>query len=360
MRILLFLNVILLLISCKPEDPDLPIYSEDYGDGLYILSDQGVSFYNYQDTVALVKNNIFSSVNGISITNAKRIRILNSSDLSYLAPDKGFILGDKLYVVDINTFQLLGEVSGLENATYCEIISQNRAFVTDSGLSLVKEIDLNTFKTISEIETGENSVPSFIINQGNHSFVLNGGLAPSTKDTSIIAIKYRDLSISLAEFAGRILVGDNPISSVSLDDLGVLCRGIYSSSDPSNNTESSFFIVHPFSFNIVNQVTFPGVYNAKSLVKDYEEDDLYFTSSNGIYKLNYPSLSYSLFLNKKADVLETNVESYANTDSTNISVQMLYMNDIERPGYVFKYNTFLSEYTDSLFVSGNIIDLQLR
>ena len=87
---------------------------------------------------------------------------------------------------------------------------------------------------------------------------------------------------------------------------------------------------------------------------------LYFTSNSGIYKLNYPSLTYSLFLNKKADVLETNVEYYANTDSTDISVQMLYMNDTERSGYVFKYNTFLSTYTDSFYVSGNVIGLQLR
>ena len=360
-RLFLIISIFsILIVSCE-KDPDdaSPIYNDDYGSGLYILTDQGVNYYDYNDTTNTLSQNIFSSVNGISINNPKKIRILGSTDLTYLAPDKAFILADNLYIVDLNTFQILGEVNDIGNPTYCEVVSQNRVFVSDSSSSKVKEIDLKTCKVISEIETGESTKPGFIINKGNYSFVLNSGNSFYI-DSSIVAIQYRDLSVPMAEFSASIIVGENPISSVSLDNLGVLCKGVFSENNPAINTESSFFIVQPFSFDIVNSVTLNGVYNAQSLVKDYQEDELYFTCSDGVYKLNYPSLTYSSFLSKKASVLEINVESYSNTDSTTIPVQMIYMNDIENPGYVFKYNTFLSSYTDSLYMNGNVIDLQLK
>ena len=45
-----FLILSIILSSCKPDEDKEPIIKlpKDYGEGMYILTDQGVSFYNYQ------------------------------------------------------------------------------------------------------------------------------------------------------------------------------------------------------------------------------------------------------------------------------------------------------------------------
>ena len=43
-----FLILTVIISSCKPEEDDDQIveHPKDYGNGMYILTDQGVSFYN--------------------------------------------------------------------------------------------------------------------------------------------------------------------------------------------------------------------------------------------------------------------------------------------------------------------------
>ena len=94
------------------------------------------------------------SVNGVSINNPKKI---------VLDDQNAFIVGNRLYVVDIDNFYLKGEVSGFNNLTDCNIISFNRALVADKGESKVKVIDLDRYDIETDIETGDSTKPSFII-----------------------------------------------------------------------------------------------------------------------------------------------------------------------------------------------------
>ena len=47
---------------------------KDYGEGMYILTDQGVSFYNYLavDTLRVVTENIYKKVNNTDIIQPKK------------------------------------------------------------------------------------------------------------------------------------------------------------------------------------------------------------------------------------------------------------------------------------------------
>ena len=149
--------------SCEP-DPDPVSYESKYGNGTYILTDNGLNFIKKNTT--LVKNQIFSSVNGSSLLNPVEIEIYGN---------RLYIVGKDFYATDINTLQLLGQVGGFVNASACAIIPQNRAFVSDKSESLVKLVDLDNYRIISEIETGVGTSPGFIINKYDKSFVLNVG-----------------------------------------------------------------------------------------------------------------------------------------------------------------------------------------
>ena len=47
-------------MACPPETIDPPIYDQDYGKGLYILTENGVNFYNPKDST--LTENIFQKV----------------------------------------------------------------------------------------------------------------------------------------------------------------------------------------------------------------------------------------------------------------------------------------------------------
>ncbi len=91
MKILKYFLVLLVIISaCKKEEkePEI-ILPKDYGKGMYILTDQGVSFYNIEDAdpLRVVKNNIYSAVNDADISQPKSITIEG---------DQAFIIGEGL------------------------------------------------------------------------------------------------------------------------------------------------------------------------------------------------------------------------------------------------------------------------
>ena len=77
-----------------------------------------------------------------------------------------------------------------------------------------------------------------------------------------------------------------------------------------------------------------------------------------MYSLNANSLNVNLIVNINSSVISTIVESYAVIDSPYVAnSQMLYMNDIDNPNNIYKYNSNLSAFTDTIIVDGNVRDI---
>ena len=344
---------LLLLFGCKKDDTnDSSSHPNLYGEGVYIVTDEAINYYN--DITGDLQENIFMSANGTRINNPKKI---------VLEDQNAFIVGNRLYVVDIDNFHLKGEVSGFNNLTDCNIISFNRALASDQGESKVKVVDLDRYEIETDIETGDSTKPSFIISNWNRAFVLNGGGVPKIKkDTTVVIIDHKnDAGLPLSDFAGKTIIGDNPNSAIIRgSELIVLCKGVYNINFPSSNSIASFYKISRNSGSINDIILLPGVYNANSLVASTNNEELYFTAIDGVYKCLLPSMSYSLFLNRQSSILSVNNEKYNTTDSTHVYTDMIYMNDTQRPGYIFKYNTFLNTYTDSFTVVGNILDISAK
>ena len=339
----------ILISSCKDDEVEA-VFDENYGEGMYIVTDVGISFYNFKDSLAQVENHIFKTVNNITINNPKRIKFKGT---------KAYIVADNyISTANVKNFENKGEISGFFNPVDINFISHDRLLVADKNDSKIKVVDIQRMEITADIETGDSTRPVFLVNNSYKAFALNGGGETfSERDSTVVSIDYRDQLIPLSAFSGSINLGYNPISAIHYYNPTILCKGVYNINDHSEDIESSIYKINGSDNSILTSIVLNGVYNANNLVANNEATFLYFTAHDGIYKINSSSLSFSSILTNKANVMRMNYESYPITDSTFYNVGMLYMNDIENPNTIFKYNLYTSNFQDTIIVDGNVRDI---
>ena len=339
------------LFGCPPEKIDPPVYNSDYGKGLYILSENSVNYYNYSNNE--LKENIFQTVNGSPISNLKSLNV-HSDDMYIVAENT-------LYSVDLNTFLKNWELNDFSYAQECEYAKYNRMYVSDKGESEIKVVDINLREVIARVKTGDSVRPTDIVLSWERAFVVNsGGDNINDYDTSLCAIDVKDGVVAINEFVGNIIVDKNPVSVVNNGSIVVLCKGLYDESNLSNNTSSSIYLIGAGSLNVQTSNTLNNIYNANNLLLNNSNTKYYITSSSGVYYISTTSLVHTLVTDKKTPtVLEINRESFANTDTTSIIVDFLYMNDVNNSDYIYKYNVYLNQFVDSFQVNNPVIDLKI-
>ena len=341
-----------LFTSCqKEEDESVAELPSKYGSGMYILTEQGVSFYNYlaTDSLRVVSENIFQDVNNRNILYPKSLN---------LSGWKAYIVGDQLYIANIETFGNEGIVGGFSNPVSCKALDDKRLYVVDKGSACVKVVDLSTLEISGHIETGDTTMPTYIVGSWYRAFVMNGGGNEFTsRDSSIIAIDYftKYDRIVVNSFSGQLDVGYNPSSAVFGDHvLWVLCKGVYDSANPTANTESSIYQIWPFddlttSFN----KTLSGIYNANNIKINKLKNRLFFTAEDGVYISDLGINPTVHIQNINASCLTINTEQV--NDST--WIEYLYTNDANQSGKVLKYEAWSGVFIESIDVPGHVIDV---
>jgi hypothetical protein len=351
-----FLLASVIISSCKQSEVDIPIFDNNYGTGMYVITDIGVSFFNYQDSIAEVNNQIFKQVNNITISNPKKIKFKDS---------KAYILADNnIITVDINTFEDKGVVTGFINPVDFDFVSNDRLFVVDKDDSKVKVVDINRMEITSDIETGDNTKPVFVLSKWYRSYIMNGGaVADSLKDSTIVAIDYKDELVPLADMMGSLYVGDNPNSAVNINNLKVLCRGVFDPNDLTTQTQSSLITVNPWDVVVTSSTVLSGIYNASNLISNNEDTEYYFLAEGGFYSMNANGSGVSRINSLVSDILYYQDEIYSQysvTDSVTYyyNRDVLYVNDSENSkNKIYKYNLNSNTFMDTIIVDGNIIDI---
>ncbi|MBT5858332.1 MAG: hypothetical protein HOH88_00525 [Flavobacteriales bacterium] len=352
-KIFLLFSASFFLMACPKETIDPPIY-EKYGKGLYILTENGVNFYDFNEGV--LKEDIYSTVNGNYLQNPSS---LNSySNKMYIVTQNTF------YKVDAETFLSEFSIGGFTDAQQCENAYFNRFYVTDKGESEIKIIDLISRDISGHVSTGDSVFPTDIVVNGSRAFIINsGGDDFLDYDSTIVAIDVKNGSEPLNNFAGNIITGKNPVSICKPDfqNIFVVCKGLFDQNNPSNNINSSIYEVEPGNFNIISISELNNIYNADNLISNYNDTRFYITSSSGVYWLSSSNFSSHLVTNEKnPSVLLVNVEQYADTDTTTTSSEMLYMNNnVNGDEYIYKYNIQLNKFVDSIMLKSPIIDLEV-
>mgnify|MGYP001380263825 CR=1 FL=1 len=357
MKIYHFLIIAFFLISsCNEDEDQSPTYSKDYGSGLYIATSNGVSFYDGNT----VKNQIFQDVNGFALNNVRKIKFQNNSAC--------ILSSNTLYKVDHETFQNKGLVDGFIDAVDFEFVNpEDRIFVVDKGDSKVKAVDIESLEIISDIETGENTQPASIVikslNGLGRAMIMNGGATSDTlKDSTIIAIDFKDELVPLANMMGSLYIGDNPNSAIGINNLKVLCKGIYDPSNLINKTSSNLVTVNVWDMTIIDSQNLSDIYNGKNLISNNDGTEFYLTAEDGFYKMN-SSGNNRILIPVVSDVLSYQDEIYSQyspTDSTTYyyNRDVLYINDSQNnKNTIYKYNLDSGNFIDTIIVNGNVTDI---
>jgi len=347
MKLINYLLIVLVFVSsCKEENDPVPTFAKDYGDGMYIVTENGVSFYDGE----VVKNQIYKEVNAATLSNPKKIKFKGTK--AYIVTD------NQILTANIETFENKEIIGGFVNATDFDFVDFDRLFVVDKADAKVKVVDIGRMEITSDIEVGDISNPSFIISSWYRSIVLNsGGIADTLKDSTIIAIDNKDRAIPLADFMGSIDVGDNPSSAVWVGDLKVLCKGIYDEDNLLSNTFSSLSSIDPWNMELDWNVSL-GVYNAKNLTSNSNVSVLYFTANSGVHSMGIDGSSITNLVPILSDVLFIKTEVYAVNDTTNGYSNMIYVNDaLYNPNIVYKFNQSTNSYCDTIVVDAPVNDI---
>ena len=343
----------LLLISCNP-DKAFPPLPNQFGHGLYILTEQGVTYFELTNTGVVdttYKENIFRQINSFSFNNARSLEVINQH--MYI------VSKNILYKIDINTFETRWEIGGFSDAHEVEYAKYNRLYVSDNEDSEIKVIDLNIPDIIAQIKTGYGTNPSDIVVSSGRAFVVNsGGESILEYDSSIISIDLKDGVVPINEFSGNVFVDKNPVSLIEDGVIVVLCKGLFDSENSSNNTESSIFRIGPGSLNVINTIQLNNIFNAKKIIKNSSGNKYYFIAENGVYSFNPVTFTYQMITDiVNPSVIYSRVEQFQNTDTTFAFSDVLYLNNIG-DNYLFKFNVQQNIFVDSIEVNSEIIDLE--
>jgi len=348
MKLINYLLIALVFVSsCKEDTKDpAPSFAKNYGDGMYIVTDNGISFYDGE----VVKNQIYQTVNGAALSNPKKIKFNGTK--AYIVTE------NQIVTTNVKTFENKEIIGDFVNATDFNFVDFNRIIVVDKGDAKVKVVDLESLNIISDIETGDEVNPSFIISKWYRSFVFNSGaVADSLKDSTVIAIDYRDEAIPIADFMGSIEVGENPNSAVFINNFLILCKGIYDGNNLLYNTFSSLSRFHPWDLELVWNVSM-GVFNAQNLTSNTNGTLLYFTANSGVHSMGIDGSSITNLVPILSDVLFIKTEVYAVNDTTNGYSNMIYVNDaLYNPNIVYKFNQSTNSYCDTIVVDAPVNDI---
>ena len=129
MKIYHLIFVLILFFSCNKEDENNNVIPpNNFGSGIYIVNDQGISFL--KDNV--LTENIFYNTNNITLSNPKKIKFRGT---------KAYIISDNITTVNVNNFDLKDVIDGFNDLADIDFISFDRLFATDNGDSKVKVIE---------------------------------------------------------------------------------------------------------------------------------------------------------------------------------------------------------------------------
>ena len=209
MKIYHLIFVLILFFSCNKEDENNNVIPpNNFGSGIYIVNDQGISFL--KDNV--LTENIFYNTNNITLSNPKKIKFRGT---------KAYIISDNITTVNVNNFDLKDVIDGFTDLADIDFISFDRVFAIDNGDSKVKVIDLITNQITEDIETGDNTYPSFIVSGKDKSFVLNGGSNINNYiDSTFIIIDHKNNQIPTTDIIASRFLASNPSSGVYIGAAG--------------------------------------------------------------------------------------------------------------------------------------------
>lgn len=290
MKLKYLIILIIIIISCsKKDDIDKPYPVQS---GVFILNEGNFTYGNatlsvYDPLAKSVQNQVYARTNnGVSIGDVlQSMKIIGGR--AFMVVNNS----NKVIVMDPNSYEHLGKITGLTSPRYIEVISDNKIYISDLYSRTISIADPNTLKVLGTINIGRGTEQ--MVTFEDHVFACSW-----SGNNKIYRINKR-----LDLLMDSLVVTKQPNSMV-LDKNGkiwVLSDGGYEDI-PSGQVVATLTKIDAKTFTIEKTFEFSDIkYSPSRLSINGARDSIYYinggyksnttkaTNLNGVYKMSVDS-----------------------------------------------------------------------
>ncbi len=314
----------MLLPSCMDDDAwyamnDLQVRADTSLDnaisqqtGVFVLNEGNFMYDNASLSYYLIDsmqylNDVFYRTNGTPLGDVAQSMVIRDS-LGYIVVNNS----SKIYVINVNTFEYVGKITGLTSPRYMHFVNDNKAYVSDLSARAIAIVDPQKFEIKGYIDV---SNPAAQLNQhSTEQFVQIGNQVYTncwSYDNTILVI---DSETDQVTDSIDVPLQPNSIVADRFGKLWVLCDGGFEG-NPAGHEIPELIRIDPATLEIETSFTFSLDDQPAELQINGTGDTLYFlnrhlyrhvvTSGNPPVKIVESSYSKSISVFPPEKILES-------------------------------------------------------
>lgn len=331
------LMIISVIVSCSKDTDDPPVSTTDYSKGVFIINEgpfmTGTGTITYMERNGSdVEHELFQKANEL-------VPIGNIAQSMNVINGKGFIAvnyANKVEVVNLNSFQSIGTIEGLNQPRYIIQAKAPKAYVScwDNTIQI---IDVESYGILGQVNAGTG--PDKMIKVNDQVWVLN--LGGFSVDSTISVI-----DVNTDQIVHTIPIAPQPtgIQQDKYGNIWVLCTG-RNLWHTGGESAGHLLCIDPNDYSIIKDLEFAGAgQHPQKLAINANQDVLFYNHTGGIHK--FEILSASL---ETVPFIEYSAPLYGlGLDPVNDVIYSSDALDYSQNGWVHRYDASTGSVIDSL------------